>query len=290
LAVVNEYVVAGAVKADGDDLDTAEHARLYFWDSIEPVPNYYQDVPMGVVNALHSQDNYLFGVYGNKGGIYVGTNEFVKVAKRIPSLDPEKKVFIYPGAMTTWQQRLQIGYSMTTDDTSFINGVYEYGRGDQQEENTLNYGYPISTGTQDDDVKIGSIKGIGENLYIAWQDDTAYGVDKVNVEGTLASAGSYESLIFDNGAPDDVMLPFTLVIKFVPLTTGQTLTPKVKLDRGSWVNGPTAVAGDDRVEYNLYTRCDEIELGFNWTSSSNTKIKITEIQFKYDDLMEERGD
>ena len=152
----------------------------------------------------------------------------------------------------------------------------------------MNYPYIISTGTtQGTTLKIGSVKAFGTDLYIGWRDDTSYGVDKVeDDDAATAETGSWESRIFDNGDPESYMQAIKVEVKFEALVSGQSVTPKYKLDRvASFTNGTAAsTVGDTEVEVYINTICKEAEWGFNLASSAGTFPKITSVNFVYDDL------
>lgn len=293
IAKFEEFVVIGAIK--GSTVSDSEEARLYFWDGIIASTvvsyNYYIDVSVGTVNALHNSKGRLLGVYGNRGSIYLGTDQLENIIHEAPKLTRGKKVEVYPGGITEYDGRTLIGYAGSTDDgTGLEQGVYEFGKQQAYLPDSFGFPYTISTGTtQATTVQIGMVKAFGTDLYIGWRDDSTYGVDKVSFSSNGYASGSWESLIFDAGETDDDLLPEILTITFEPLTTGQSVTPKYKLDRASsWTTGTAAsTVGDTKIELPIYTRCAEIEFGFNIASTSNTHIKITGVILEYDDLAEE---
>ena len=292
LAKFEEFVVAGCFK--GSSISDTEEARLYFWDGISPTFNFYTDVTLGAPNALHNSKGILVGVYGNRGAMYQGNDPFEELVDEVPKLAKGKKVEVYPGAITEYEEKTLIGYSAATDDSSGLEqGVYQLGKQDQRLPEAFNYPFTISTGTtQATTLKIGMVKAIGTDLYIGWRDNTDYGLDKITFGDSAINGGQLESLIFDSGDPDKEFLPLNLVIKFEALTTGQSVTPKYKYDRASSFTTGTAAStvGDTRIEEALFNRCKEIEIGFNLASSSNTFIKVTEVRLIYDDLASERDE
>lgn len=291
LAKFEEYVVAATFK--GATVAEAEAARLYIWDGISSSFNFFTEVTMGAPNAIHNAKGTLLGVYGSKGSMYRGREDFEDIIAEVPKLTRGTKVEIYPGAMTEFEGNTLIGVSASTDDSAGIEqGVYEYGRQQQELPEALNFPFTISTGTtQGTTLKIGMVKSFGTDLYIGWRDDTAYGVDKIALGDGAMATGSSEGLIFDAGDPDKQFLPLNLILEFEPLTDGQSLATKYKLDRGSYVTSTETTAADQiRFEQPIFTRCREIEFGFNLASSSNTFIKVTELKLTYDDLAGEAND
>jgi hypothetical protein len=249
---------------------------------------------VGAVQALHNTRNNLIGVYGNRGNVFVGAEPFQNIVSEVPKLTESKVIEVYPGAIAEHEGRTLIGFGAYTDDTTGVElGVYEYGSQSSKKTDAFSFPYVISTGhTQATNLKISMVKVIGDDIYIGWRDGTAYGVDKVSNASTYQSAGLWESLIFDDGNSEEEKLPFDIRLTFEALTTGQTIIPKYRLDRGSWVSGVVvdgtgAGSGATEIKLPIYYRAKEIEMGFNYTSSSNTRLKVTALTFKYDDCKEE---
>ena len=295
IAKFEEFIVAAAIK--GGSVSAGEEARLYFWDTIISTGsnyNYYTDVSVGMPNAIHNGRGQLFGVYGNEGSCYIGgggSDPFNDVVDSIPLLARGKRVEVFPGAITEHEGRTLIGVSGSTDDASLYQGVYEYGRQQSFLPDGFNFPFTISTGTcQGTALKIGMVRSMGTDLYIGWKDGATEGVDKIALGDTANCSGSYETLIFDGGDPDRQILPMNVIVEFEALTAGQSITPKYKLDRAATFTLGTAAStvGDTRVEWPMYTRCKEIEFGFNVASTSNTFPKIIGLILVYDNLKEEK--
>ncbi len=286
-----EFAVIEAWK--GQTFEEAEQGRRYFWDGIEASYNYFEELPMGGPNAISMYRNELVGVYGNRGSIYTGSKPFNKIIDEVPKLARGKKVEVYPGAITEYEERLVIGYSGVTDDgTALEQGVYEFGSQSNLLPNILNYAYVISTGTtQATTVKIGMVKSFGTDLYIGWRDNTTYGVDKVALGDGAAATGKWESRIFDAGDPEREKQAIKLEITFESLTTGQTITPKYDINRtGTFTSGTAATSGSTSIDLFINSIFKEIEYGFDIASSSNTFPRITSINFIYENLLDEDED
>lgn len=290
IATFEEFIVVAAHKSS--DIYQSEEARLYYWDGEASSFNNFIDCTIGVPNAIQNSRNNLIGVYGLEGNAYQGSQPFQKVVDDLPKLADQTTVEVFPGAISEYRGRTVIGYAaLTDDDTSFEQGIYEYGKSSAESESAFNYPYQLSTGNSiGTDIKVGMVSAFGNDIYWGWEDAGNFGLDKVTIDSSYADSGSWESLIFDSENPDKEMLPYDLIIDFEPLTTGQTITPKYKLDRASsWTTGTAASAvGDVRIEFPIFTRAREIEFGFDYTSTSNTRIKVTNVFLKYDDLAEER--
>jgi hypothetical protein len=293
MAKMDEFVVGVAWR--GQSFAEAETAKMYFWDGVSAGLIANIDITIGSANAIVNYMNSLVGIYGNRGALYTrdGIQEgiFRKILDHAPKLARGKIVEIFPGAISEFDERIVVGISSSTDDGSALEqGVFEYGKQSEFLNDVLNFPYTISTGTtQGTTLKIGCVKSFGKDLYIGWRDDTTYGVDKVTAGDTAAATASWESRIFDNGDPNNRMQAIKVEIEFEALTSGQSVTPKYKLDRtASFTNGTAAsTVGDTKVTAFINTVCKEAEWGFNLASTSNTFIKVKSVNFVYDDLSDE---
>lgn len=274
----------------GNSIDAVEEGRIYYWDGISTTFNFYEDIPMGLPNAAISDSNRLLGVYGSRGALYMGSTPFQKVTE-LPGLAKDKTIEVLPGAITNWREKTLIGYSGNTTDTNFRQGVYEFGNAGNGLPEAMSMAFTLSTGsTQGTNIKIGALKGIGSDLYIAWKDDSSYGVDKVTVTDNAYSSATYEDLWFDNNAPFKQKTGLVYVVSFLPLTTGQSVTCKYDVDRaGTFTSGTTVNtvgATEARVQINS-KRFKDIKVAFDVASSSNTKVYITGTYFEFNDNKEE---
>lgn len=290
MTIQKEYLVIATWK--GSSIDAVEEGRLYYWDGISTTFNYYENVNLGLPNAIHTSKNRLFGIYGSSGTMHLFNEPFKKIQDP-PYLGRGKKVEVYPGAITEWQSKTYIGIAGSTDDgTGLSQGVYEWGNQQDDLPEVLNYAFTISTGTtQSTEVSIGMVKAFGKDLYVSWKDAATYGIDKVSKTSNAAANGSYEQLIYDGGNPQKNMLPQKIVITFLPLATGESVTPKYRLDRASsWTLGTDInTVGSTRAELllDVQGRANEIEYGFDVASSNGTYPKITGVFFMSDDLSDE---
>jgi hypothetical protein len=289
----NEFLVIGCWQ--GDSTDEVESARLYYWDGVADSFNFFDDLPMGLPHTMFDVDGVLMGVFGDEGLLAIREQDKFTRIHKMPKLARGKRVEVFPGAVTQWQLDRYIGVAGSTDDATFRQGVYRYGTQNDQIARSLTYAFDISTGnTKATTTKVGMVAGFGKDMYIGWEDDGSYGVDKVSRGDNAYSAGSLESLIFDDSSPQKEKLALRLVVTFEPLTTGQSITLKYKMDRntGGFTNGETVnTVGETRAELNFadeaQERFREIELGFSLASSSNTYIMITGMWFEFDNLEEE---
>ena len=111
----------------------------------------------------------------------------------------------------------------------------------------------------------------------------------VSVSDNIASPGSENfpiTVSLDNPIDKIKGVQFDLCDSYNLLT----VTGCEGVDRASSFTTGTAAStvGDTRVELPIYTRCKEMEFGFNLASTSNTFPKIVGIILEYDNLSEEK--
>jgi hypothetical protein len=289
----NEFTVISAWK--GTALDKVTEGKLYFWDGIASSYNYCDNVSLGLPNATHNSKNRIFSILGHRGMICLYNEPFKKEQEVAPFLGKDKKIEVYPGAVTEYLYKTYIGVAGTTDDTTIKQGVYEWGNlGDDLPE-ALVMSHTISTGTyQGTGMSIGCVKSFGKDMYVSWKDGANYGIDKTTITSGAATSGSYEQMLYDSGTPQKDMLPIKLVVVFLPLATGETITPKVRLNRGSWQYGTatTSTSNDNtRAEFLIDTegRSNEMEYGFDFTTTG-TYFKVTGVFLEVDDNTEETAE
>lgn len=309
LIKINQFVAALCWR--GSTIDGSEEGRIYLWDGISPYFNDVKPITGGLPNAATNFKNRIISVLGSSGDINLGVEPFNKV-QSAPNLARGKKIEVVPGGVDVWRSKAVLGLGTNTDDASFEQGVYEYGSqsdrdiGSGANQEVLNFGYRISTGTtQSTSMKIGVVKAFGAGLYIGWKDGASYGLDKVSKTGDPSPAGSWESLIIDLGAtekgalksmPLKEKLAIKVVVSYLTLPTGCTVTPKYKIDReGSWqtqtTNGGTV--GTTRAECLVGglggKRFHELEIGFDLVATTSYPT-ILGVHLEWDPYPAERGD
>jgi len=205
-----------------------------------------------------------------------------------------KYVEILPGAVTNWQGIGHIGVAGNTDSTDLIQGVYQYGSKSSAYPEALNYGFTISSGTETGtSLKIGAVKGIGNDLYIGWRDGSAYGVDRVQNSGAPFTTGTYESLLFDEGRVIEDKLAKVIKAHHLALAADESIQLHYKKNRGSYVDG-TANATDDSEETRLNVansdaRFNDFQTKITLNASATTSPTITGWGLSFDDLKEEKS-
>jgi len=287
IARVNEYLVLAAWK--GESVATCEDQKLFFWsgtnwDGISSTNyDFSIQVSMGFPHFVHNKFNKLLGMYGSSASLNLGNDPFQQI-QDIPTLASGKYVEIYPGAVTEWQTKTYIGVCADTDDTSVTKGIYEYGSLNAGFSDVMNLAFIASSGNTGTH-SIGFVYGIGDSLFFSWRSGSKYGIDKVTKSSTAAAVGSWESLIFDDNVPQKQKMAKRLVIRFLPLASGEFVIPKYKIDREStWQYGTTInTVGEITADFALTNRFYEIEYGFDLYSDNGTFPKVLAVYFEYDE-------
>lgn len=256
LDTVDEFLAIGVWK--GSTITDSETGIVFFWDGTSSTYNFFVEIPEGGINAILNSRNRLLSVVGPNGVIYLNYTPFQKVHK-IPYLEYSKTLEIYPGAVTNWNGLSLIGVSGSTDSTTLTQGVYQWGAKSDKYNETLTLGFTPSHGkTQGTNLHIGALKGIGDELFIGWQDTTTTTLTDVVfdnpsadvVRGTKAAHGlSTGTIIVVSGCTQ----AYANATWTITVVNSSTFT----LDSASWasfngadVTGDAAIAntyGVDRV-------------------------------------------
>lgn len=296
----DQYIVIGAWR--GNAVTDSEDGYIFLWDSLSDTFNDFNPTEGGL-NAMFYYRNLMLSIQGNQGYIYTDAKPFNKI-HQIKDVDVQEFVETYPGAITSWKGLVYFAVS-NSDSTTVKRGVYSYGSKDAIFPESLNYAFSISTGNNGSTVQIGAVKGIGSDLYIAWKDDSTYGVDKIDETSDYVSSGAYESLIVDDQRPSKPKKGREIKVTHLPLAEGESITIKHKKERDSTWRTGTANAVDDTTEtvFNLEgalgnntdynpdgSRFRELEAQVTLAGDGSSTPTVTEINIEYDDLKKEGQD
>lgn len=299
LAVQNEFLVVALEKNVTGTSTRQQDGLLAFWDGTSPTYNYFVRIPEGSPQAVHEYKNIIYYFAGGDWfAIASPTTQPVKV-RQMPGSATEysganANFRVYPYSATVRRGIHLMGYPSQTTNTSVNFGVYSYGAVDKNFPDSFGYSYVISTGSQNysvsNNLMIGMVKNFGDLLHVSWQDtlNGGFGVDFVDNTSSPASTATWQSLIFDAGAPTKTKNAMYMKISYLPLPVGVTVTPMYSINRGAWVSGQ---AFSNTVLYKSrtdYCRLDipeseftEIQLGMSITSTTLTPT-ITSVALWFD--------
>lgn len=288
LAYWREYLCIGTWR--GEEVTDYDEGKIFFWDGISDTYNFFIDVPEGSINAMQGTKGKLYIIAGYSSDLllYMGGDSAQKI-KRIPNVDISKYVEVYPGAMTMWRTLIHVGIAAKSDSDLIQKGVYTWGSLNRNYDDSLNYDYPISTGTRTGtDTRIGMVIANGRKLLIGWNVGTAYGVDEVDPTGACFTTATYESLVEDAQLISAVKLPLVARADFEPLIDGQSVSIKYKVDREStWTSFTESTVGATYARLPLKDRVREIQIGIDMETST-TSPTLLGISLENDNLASER--
>ena len=273
-APYTEYQAYAAEKRSTSSTNEFQQGKIFFHDGTSQTYNFVIDVPEGAPYGLFSSKNVLYYFANGAWWAWSGGNP-VKL-KQMPNTDFEYTdtntyMVNYPHTMAIRNGVLLGGFPSETNSTSIEHAVYSFGARDRNFNDSFGYSYSISTGTRTNGtLRIGCIRSFGDKLFISWRDDSTYGVDVVDPNSNPFASATWESLILDDGRPNKEKEAAEMFIDFTALPTGVTVTPKYKINRGDWVTGTAAVAGDTQVRLNINKRYKEIQIGFDVVATTAT--------------------
>lgn len=291
MATWTEYAAFACEKKSSVATNEFQEGKIFFWDGTSQTYNFIVDVPEGSPYGLYTHKNTLHWFAGGSLWAWSGGNP-VKVFQ-MPYTDTEYTdasyyMINYPNTMSVRNGILMAGFPSETNSTTTQHGIYSYGARNRNYNESIGYSYTISTGNNTNGtLRIGMVKSFGAKMFVSWRDDTTYGVDIIDANSDPFGTATWESLIFDAGRPDSHKQAVSHTITFETLPTGATVTPKYKIDRGSWVTGTAAVAGDTSVMLNINKRFNEIQLGLDLVATTATPV-ITSNVLIYEDLQSEK--
>lgn len=272
--------------------------RIYFWDGISLTFNFFIDVPEGQINAMFGNNTMLYISAGYKGDLLVyqggystgNGNSNSQKLKRIPLQAKSDYLEIYPGAMSMWRSLLHYGVAANSNSTTVTKGVYAWGTLNQVYPETLSLDYTISTGSVGNTVKIGLVYPVGQTLLVGWQDGQAFGCDQVNFTNPAASYGTLQTLLQDGGSIWHQEAVMKMRADYQPLKTGELVSLKYSLNRGSFVsmNTPDSTVGQTESYLQISNgRNQEYQLGIDLYSTNGTSPTILGLSAMIDELTEE---
>lgn len=302
LSITDEYLVIATEKRSTSTSRDFQQGRLYFWDGLSETYNFFIEVNEGSPEALYTYGNIVYMIINGALYVWPGGKSLVKL-RTLLNTDTEfsnisDTTRVYPNMMGVRRNILVFGYPSITGSLSMEHGVFSYGAVDKDFPMSFGYNYELSTGTRTyngtDALRIGSVRSFGDTLYISWRDDTQeagfkYGLDVVDNDSLPVSSGTWESRIFDGTAVFKQKSATDMKVTCVTIPTGVVINTKYKVDRGSWVypSDGVLVAGDTYKVVDIGKRFHEIQIGFDWTSTSTTPFIVTSLASDINLLLDE---
>lgn len=202
---------------------------------------------------------------------------------------------MYPYSMGVYKKLLHIGFPGTTTNEDLEYGIYNYGTVMPEFPSSFGLQYRLSHGLYNTDVgttdlKIGTVRGFGDELYIGWQKGSEYGLDIIDSNCKVAESFKATVRQFDARNVHKTKGVNRILIHTSAVPAGTTVYPTYTLDDGTEQVGTTAMAeGDTEIELTVDDRFHVIDYGLQGTSENTvtTPLRVKGIALEWDPLRDE---
>ena len=157
------------------------------WDTVQTNWQYSEPVWENGINAFLWDGSVLLAQAGNYGKLYYYDGTTLQDYKRIPgNWSPTKYGEVFPNAIGILRGISIFGFSNGAGNPC-EQGIYAIGSYSKDYPKVLSFDYVISEAVTSN-ISIGAIIVDGQNVYASWQNDTVYGIDKLDYSNKYASA------------------------------------------------------------------------------------------------------
>jgi hypothetical protein len=172
--------------------DVITQTELLRWNTYSVSYTTSDTIPETGINAFIPADNFVLVQAGAAGNIYTYNGETLELYKTIPGeYTPTKYGYVHPDSVANFHGQMLFGMSNGSGNPCDM-GVYRLARHDKKYPFILDFPYPISERSEGalvtSSIEIGAITVAGFNVYVAWKNDTTYGVDKIDYTTKLNGA------------------------------------------------------------------------------------------------------
>lgn len=287
-----ELVAIGAEKRSSDNTSRFQDGKIFVWDATSATYNYFINVPSGSPYSGFQADGILYYIVNGMLKAYNGSQPVT--IQNLPGSDTEftdatSYLVNYPYMAAMRNEVAIFGWPSETNNTTAETGLYSYGTIDKNHNASFARDGYISTGsilsTGSNNLRMGAVQTFGEQTFISWRDDSQtaghrFGVDIIDNFSDPIGLASLESLKVDFGLPHKTKAGEGVIVTFETLPAGATVTPKYKIDRGSWITGQTVTTGK-QARFIFEKQNYEIEYGFDVTATTLTP-RIISMVLLYD--------
>ena len=254
LDLLGKYEIRDIVPTDIDtlvgavDKGSGNKSRIFQWDAIQRSWQYSWFFGEEIKWMINKQEIILICA-GDEGKIYDFAN-LENPETQIPG-DYSTTAILYsnPNSKVIYKGLLHFGTHDGGVGNPFPNGVYSYGtRNARKFPKALNCEYVLSQNKLTA-IEYGAVSTDGANLFVAWKDDTTYGMDVIDFSNRYGSAFIEFLVMRINRNLEKVFDRFPCAFK--PLADGCRITLNKKLDHAAAFS-EVAVVGGQVIE------CDNI--------------------------------
>lgn len=266
-------------------------SKVFLWNLTSPDVQEVLDWGEGELRVLETVEGLLVGVtdrYLNSATgagrssmvIQVYTGGSVQVVKEVFSATVTGKSMPISKALKNNRLFFAVKVMTNSAGTEYHEGIWSFGR------KNGSYPYTATLDLIDENINTSGIQAFGSAanfFFIAHSADGS--IDKTNDAATYAFSSIYESQIFNFGNIDDDKRLESIKVSFARLTTGQSLTVKLKADDAtSWTTvGSFSTVGElAKTFLNLESTGDNFPSGteFKFQLISTGGLEITGFSVK----------
>ena len=258
-------------------------AEVLRWDTVSTSWQTSDPINENGVNCFIRDDNFVYAQCGQFGKIYYYDGAQLVPFKRIPGTwSPTSYGEVFPGSVATHLTMPVFGFSNGSGNPA-LQGVYRFGSYSKDYPKVLDLSFPISNSSTLQTLSIGAILAVGADLFVAWQDGSTYGVDKLDWSNKYASA-YIETMVLTPAQVRHLLDTITRIYaNYASLPASTDIGFQYKKDHGSFVDITTEVT--DAVLLQKYSELSidsvaAIQLKITLTVSSNNSPQIESIGYE----------
>lgn len=283
LAFWGEYLAIGTWK--GTTITDTDSGKIFFWNGTDDTFAEGLDVPEGGINSMYGTQGTLSVVAGYEGKFlqYTGGPKAYKTTQ-VPLQESIDYVEIAPGSMTMWRSLIRFGGSLNTNSTTLHQGIYAYGKLNENVQNNALGFDALSIGDQtSSSVKVGGVFPAGRKLYVGWQNGNVFGADLYDPDSDPYTTARIENLITNLDKFTAEKMPLVYRIDCEALVSGQSITLQYQADRsGTWNTLITqSSVGTNNVRGIINQRAKEIQTAMILTTNGATPVILNQV-LEYD--------
>jgi len=300
MAKTDEFLIQAFEKVSTDSTRISNEGLLVFYDGLSGTYNFYIELTEGAPQALFTKGNIPHVIVGNTLYVYLGGKELTRV-RDLPYTDNDftgikETTRLYPYSMGVFKKLLHLGFPGVTTNETLEYGIYNYGTVMPEFPSSFGLQYRLSHGLYNTDVgvtdlKIGTVRGFGDELYIGWQKGDKYGLDIIDSNCTVASSFKATVRQFDARNVHKEKGVNRVIVTTNAVPTGTTVYPTYTLDDGTEVvdTGAAMQEGDTQLEFTIDSRFHAIDYGIQGASESTvtTPLRVKGIALEWDPLRDE---
>jgi len=300
MAKTDEFLIQAFEKVSTDTTRISNEGLLVFFDGLSGSYNFYIELTEGAPQALYVKGNIPHIIVGNTLYVYLGGKELTRV-RDLPNTDNDftavkETTRLYPYSMGVFKKLLHIGFPGTTTNEQLEYGIYNYGTVMPEFPSSFGLQYQLSHGEAHTDVgatelKIGTVRGFGDELYIGWQKGDQYGLDIIDSNCKVAQSFKATVRQFDARNVHKQKGVNRVIITTNAVPEGTTVYPTYTLDDGTEVVDAEAAmsVGSTQLEFTIDDRFHIIDYGLEGTSENTVTepLKVKGIALEWDPLLDE---